>query len=164
MAATMHIMHGFIGFGKTTFSRKLSQEKSIIRFNNDEWMKKLYGNDPDGNQFDKYWNNINDIQMDIMLKFLQSGIDIIFDNGMWQKSERKAIVKLCIGIGVKYQFYNIECTKETAKERILHRNLIPGDHLFISEETFELKWKFFEPMNQIDENFILIKNIVSMTS
>jgi predicted kinase len=153
--ATLHIIHGFIGFGKTTFSKKLTEEKGIIRFNNDEWMVKLYGTNPDIDKIDEYWNNINDIQMDMIKKLLNSGNDVVFDNGMWRRCERDNIREFCKRIGAKYKFYKLECDKDTAKARTLRRNFEGSESIFVSEETFEDKWRFFEPMS-LDEDFISI--------
>ena len=44
--ATAHLIHGFLGAGKTTFARELEQNIPAIRFSHDEWMTRLYGDDP----------------------------------------------------------------------------------------------------------------------
>jgi predicted kinase len=44
--ATAHLIHGFLGVGKTTFARQLEQRIPAIRFSHDEWMARLYGDDP----------------------------------------------------------------------------------------------------------------------
>jgi predicted kinase len=43
---TVHMIHGYLGAGKTTFARRLEQELPAIRFTHDEWMARLYGIDP----------------------------------------------------------------------------------------------------------------------
>lgn len=35
---TVHMIHGFVGVGKTTFAKKLQQEVNAVRFSPDEWM------------------------------------------------------------------------------------------------------------------------------
>jgi predicted kinase len=44
--ATAHLIHGYLGAGKTTFARRLEEELPAIRFSHDEWMTNLYGDDP----------------------------------------------------------------------------------------------------------------------
>jgi predicted kinase len=44
--ATVHLIHGCLGAGKTTFAKKLAEEVNGVRFNPDEWMVRLYGEDP----------------------------------------------------------------------------------------------------------------------
>lgn len=41
--ATAHLIHGFLGVGKTTFARQLEERLPAIRFSHDEWMARRYG-------------------------------------------------------------------------------------------------------------------------
>ena len=43
---TVHMIHGYLGAGKTTLARRLEREAPAIRFTHDEWMARLYGIDP----------------------------------------------------------------------------------------------------------------------
>jgi shikimate kinase len=43
--ATVHIVFGQQGAGKTTYSRKLAEREQCTRFSIDEWMGELYGPD-----------------------------------------------------------------------------------------------------------------------
>jgi predicted kinase len=38
---TAHLIHGFLGVGKTTLARQLEQKIPAIRFSHDEWMTRL---------------------------------------------------------------------------------------------------------------------------
>jgi predicted kinase len=51
---TAHLIHGYVGAGKTTFARRLEQELPAIRFSHDEWMTRLYGDDPPVDQFPEF--------------------------------------------------------------------------------------------------------------
>ena len=42
----LHLIHGFVGAGKTTFAKKLEHFLPAVRFTHDEWMSKLYGENP----------------------------------------------------------------------------------------------------------------------
>jgi predicted kinase len=44
--ATAHLIRGFLGVGKTMLARRLEQDIPAIRFSHDEWMTRLYGDDP----------------------------------------------------------------------------------------------------------------------
>ena len=41
--ATIHLMTGFIGFGKTTLAKKMEKELSAVRLTHDEIMLERYG-------------------------------------------------------------------------------------------------------------------------
>jgi len=49
--ATAHLIDGFLGAGKTTFARQLERDLPGIRFTHDEWMARLYGDDPPVDRF-----------------------------------------------------------------------------------------------------------------
>jgi predicted kinase len=51
---TAHLIHGYLGAGKTTFAMGLESETGAVRFTHDEWMRKLYGEDPPFELFAEY--------------------------------------------------------------------------------------------------------------
>ena len=59
--ATIHLLHGFTGAGKSTFAKKLESEIRAIRFSPDEWMVKLYGNNPPEEKFAEYFQNVESL-------------------------------------------------------------------------------------------------------
>jgi len=158
--AKLYVTHGFIGFGKTTFARNFSIQNNAFYVNNDDWMLKLYGSNPNASKFDEYWDNINDIQMELIEKLLNYGVDVIFDNGMWQKSEREEIRQFAQTHDADCIFYKIECDIPTAKQRVSKRN--ESNAIFISQETFDEKFQYFQPMDST-ENFILIPQNFNIT-
>jgi len=151
--AKLYLTHGFIGFGKTTFARNFCLQNNAFYVNNDDWMFKLYGYNPDSSKFDEYWDNINNIQMDLIEMLLKSGVDVIFDNGMWQKSEREEIRQFAQTHDADCIFYKIECDIPTAKQRVSKRN--ESNAIFISQETFDEKFQYFQQMDST-EDFISI--------
>lgn len=44
--ATVYLICGFIGAGKTTFAKKLEEKTGAVRIVKDEWSISLIGNDP----------------------------------------------------------------------------------------------------------------------
>ena len=158
--AKLYLTHGFIGFGKTTFARNFCLQNNAFYVNNDDWMFKLYGYNPDSSKFDEYWDNINNIQMDLIEKLLNSGVDVIFDNGMWQKSEREEIRQFAKIHGADCIFYKIECDIPTAKQRVSKRN--EGNAIFVSEATFDEKFQYFQQMDST-EDFISIPQNFNIT-
>ena len=55
---TAHLIHGFLGAGKTTFARQLEQRIPAIRFSHDEWMARLYGVDPPVERFEELYQRV----------------------------------------------------------------------------------------------------------
>ena len=44
--ATVYVLCGFIGAGKTTFAKKLAEQTGAVRITKDEWLIQMVGNDP----------------------------------------------------------------------------------------------------------------------
>ena len=61
MMPTAHLLHGFVGGGKTTFARKLEREYRAVRFTHDEWMHKLYGPNPSEDQFAELYSRVGEL-------------------------------------------------------------------------------------------------------
>ena len=59
--ATAHLIHGFLGVGKTTLARRLEQDIPAIRFSHDEWMTRLYGDDPPVEHFAEFCRRVSKV-------------------------------------------------------------------------------------------------------
>lgn len=75
----VHMIHGFVGAGKTTFSKKLEQEVRAVRFTPDEWICDLYGNNPPAENFDERQNCIYYMIRKMAERVLAAGADVILD-------------------------------------------------------------------------------------
>jgi predicted kinase len=74
--ATAHLIHGFLGSGKTTFARRLESELPALRFTHDEWIARLYGDDPAINDFAIFFSRVS-AQIDrLWPRCLALGVDV----------------------------------------------------------------------------------------
>jgi len=156
---TAHLVCGFIGAGKTTFSKKLEKETGALRFTKDEWMIRIFGNNPKKiNQFEKYDNRMMNLSIDTAIECLKAGIDVIIDDAHWIKADRKLISEKVKKAGGTPQFYYIKCSWNTLKNRTLERSKNLGkDAFYIDEEMFNSYKKHFEEFGS-DEECIVINN------
>jgi predicted kinase len=156
--ATVYLIAGFIGSGKTTFSKKLENETGALRFTKDEWMIKVFGNNPKADNFSKFDNLLANLATDIALKCAAHGVDVIIDDGFWFKKQRDAIIKRISNIGANVKGYYLRCPKDILEQRVLERSKQISDNSFIIDRDMFNKYyeSFQEPST--DENFILIDN------
>ena len=154
-----HLICGFIGSGKTTFSKKLEKETGALRFTKDEWMIRIFGKNPQKiEDFDEYDENVKQLCLDAALDCLKAGNNIIFDDGLWVKSDRKLVAEKVKQSGGNPQFYYIKCSDETMKKRTLKRSNKPTNEAFyIDEAMFDSYKKYFEEFG-LDEECIVINN------
>jgi predicted kinase len=142
-----YIICGFIGAGKTTFARKLEKETGAIRITKDEWIIKIFGNKITSDKnFKSYDKKITELAKDIAFKILESGKDVIIDEGFWVKSQRDEIKNNIINVGAKPIFYYLECPIEKMKERVINRSNYPSiDSFEINKDLFDKYLKYWEP-------------------
>lgn len=155
---TAYIICGFIGAGKTTFAKKMEKETGAVRITKDEWMVKIFGNKiTSDSKFAEYDKNVTALAKDIAFKILESGKDVIIDEGFWPKSQRDDIKKQLSELGVRPILYYVECPFEKMRERTVARSENPTKDSFeISREMFDSYVKYWEPPTE-DEEFILAK-------
>jgi predicted kinase len=152
---TASIICGFIGSGKTTFAKKLELETGALRITKDEWMVKIFGNIADTPSFHGYDTKVTELSRTIALQMLRQGVDIILDEGFWQKSQRDEMRKSIEKTGANAVLYYVRCPLDLMRKRTLERNRNPGESSFeITGEMFDSYIKFWDPPH-IDENYIL---------
>jgi predicted kinase len=156
MAATIHLMHGFIGFGKTTVAKRLAQDLPAVRLTNDEFMKKLYGRNPTVELFKEYYDRIDGLIWDLTSQIIKAGANVIIDSGFWSKEARTTSFNRAKEITENVVFHKIECDMEIAKKRALRRTDSNNTGLYIDATAFEALRKGFEPMDNSEEYKITI--------
>ena len=144
-------MHGFIGSGKTTKAREIENSTKAIRLTPDEWMLKLYGENPPADKFGDYLNNIFEIMESIWFKIAKNDGNVILDYGFWTKESRNDIIAKMNEYKFCYQWIILDVEIDECKKRNLMRGLSKEKTLEISENTFELLANQFEPFDRISE-------------
>jgi len=153
--ATIHLMVGFIGFGKTTIAKDLEKSLSAIRFTHDEVMFARYGRNPDDFRT-KYKIVDNEIRSQAE-KIIKSGQDVILDYGFWSHQQREEFYRWAKGITDDVVFHLICCDLNTAKKRVLKRTATDKNALMIDEGIFDVLLTQYEPWSEKD-NYQVIKH------
>jgi predicted kinase/8-oxo-dGTP pyrophosphatase MutT (NUDIX family) len=155
--ATIHLIHGFIGFGKSTIAKQLAHELPAVVLNNDEFMVKLYGRNPSADVFRDYYNRIDDLIWTLAEKIIRAGTDVIIDYGFWRRDSRAAAYARAREITEDVVFHSILCDMDTARQSVLERSKRHPDELTIDENTFDLFRSQFTPIGT-DENYVVINH------
>lgn len=151
----IHLMHGFIGFGKTTIAKKLEKELHAICFTHDEIMLSRYGRNPDDFQtkykaVDKYIREQAELA-------LNNGNNVILDYGFWNKDVRKEYYLWAKKLTNDVIFHNVVCDLDTAKERTILRTKNNPTELFIDEDIFNTLLSQYEPITD-SEGYLIINH------
>jgi predicted kinase len=149
--ATAHLIHGFLGAGKTTFARRLESDLPAMRFSHDEWMTRLYGQDPAADEFPILVDRVSEQIGLLWPRCLELGVDVVLDFGFWSRKQRDETRATAFALGAGTRLYRLTCTEEEAWQRIEHRNRNLDGSLFVSRNTFAVLKGRFEPLADEEE-------------
>ena len=148
--ATAHLLFGYLGSGKTTCAKRLEVEHKAVRFTPDEWMARLFGDDPPAESFPENAAAILELLEPLWTRCLSLGLDVVLDYGFWRRKERDEVRAVVEGLGARACLYRLECPDDEARRRIDARNQEDGRSLFIAPATYDALRSRFEPLG-VDE-------------
>ena len=115
---TLYLTVGLPGTGKTTEARRIEVETGALRLTKDEWMKALYGlgNPPAASDV------IEGRLIEIGLRALELGVDVIIDYGLWGRDERSALRQAAADLGATVEMLYFEITPAAQRTRLDRRH------------------------------------------
>jgi predicted kinase len=148
---TAHLVHGFLGVGKTTFAKQLERRLPAIRFSHDEWMVRFYGTDPSADLFATYSRKVTDQISLLWPRCLELGVDVVIDAGLWSRTERDEARQRARACGADVMLYRVNCADHIARARLRARNASLDGDLLITDATYDLLKARFEPLDPEEE-------------
>src|SRR5215213_3132717 len=121
--ATVYLLCGFIGAGKTTFAKKLEKKTGAVRITKDEWSIRFIGNDPTIDGYAEWDTKIIGLSRDVAFQLADKDIDVIMDEGFWEKETRDEMRRRIDETGAKAVLYYLDTPIETIRERVIGRNI-----------------------------------------
>jgi len=141
----IYFICGFIGSGKTTYSKKLSESKSAFRFSIDEWMIPLYGEHMERNVFDDRLATLQNLFKDAALQMLNLDVPVIFDFGFWTRADREHFAQWATENTVEYEFHYLNVSFEECSKRALSRNSELENKAYeMTPAMLSMFWSWFE--------------------
>jgi len=157
---TLHMIHGYVGAGKTTFARQLAHARNAVLLSLDQWLIRLYGSD-------------TSVEPDRLLRVealigeccesvLRAGVDVVYDHGFWSRAKRDAARQLAERTDAVAELYWVTCPEGIALQRVLSRNeQLDGETFRIDAAAFESLKSQFEPL-AADELHHLVESTLSL--
>jgi predicted kinase len=133
------------------FARQLEQSISAIRFSHDEWMTRLYGDDPPVEHYAECYRRVCEQAEEVWPRCLELSLNVVLDFGFWARRERDAVRTRIAAIGAQARLYRLSCSEDEAWRRIEVRNTDLRGSLYIARNTFEILKKRFEPLEDDEE-------------
>ncbi|MBP3389665.1 MAG: ATP-binding protein [Clostridia bacterium] len=144
--ATLHLMVGLPGSGKTTFAKKLAKQENAVLFSPDDWQFKLFGNDINQPTHDENHTKIEELMWDVAKDILKTGTDVILDFGCWAKEERDAFRKKAHNVGAGFKIHFMNTPVEEIWARLEKRNNMAGQNgvFYVKKEELEVWSSMFQ--------------------
>ncbi|HEX6874191.1 MAG TPA: ATP-binding protein [Nocardioidaceae bacterium] len=114
---TLFLTVGLPGTGKTTEARRIEVEEEALRLTKDEWVKALYGlaNPPSASDV------IEGRLLEIGLRALELGINVVIDYGLWGRDERSALRQAATDRGAAVEMRYFELPAAEQRKRLDRR-------------------------------------------
>jgi len=143
---TVHMIHGYLGAGKTTFARQLETDLPAMRFTFDHWMTHLYGEDPPTAAMPDMKTRVLTLLEKTWADCVRHGIDTVLDLNFWSLEHRDRTRQMAQDLGATPVLYQMSVSDAEAWSRIEKRNHDLQGSFFISPNTFEVLKAQFEPL------------------
>lgn len=148
---TLHIVQGFLGAGKTTYSKTLADETAAVRLNADEYCEENFSESELAD-----WDRCFSASIDALwLKAeeeLKTGNSVVLDFGFWDRTSRDHARAQAERLDVPLVHVFVTAPDEVLKARIARRSgPVAEDNL----RKFEDLKRYFEPPHE-DEKAVVI--------
>jgi predicted kinase len=136
-AATLLLMVGLPGAGKTTRAKELAAAHRALRLTPDEWMIPLFGRpQPDGKR-----DVLEGLLISAALQALRLGTGVVLDFGLWGRDERSALRWLARSAGASCQVVYLPVAKDVQRARVAHRQATEPHQTFLMTEADLDRWR-----------------------
>ena len=135
--ATLFLMVGLPGAGKTTRANELAAAHRALRLTPDHWMIPLFGdNMAGGKRFVLEGRFIS-----VALQALRLGTSVVLDFGLWSRDERSALRWLARANGARCQVVYLPVEKDVQLARIARRQETAPHETFPMTEADVDQWR-----------------------
>ena len=153
VVATLHLMVGLPGSGKTTLARELEKKYSALRLTTDEWHIRLFGRDYYDDmdeaaiaKHDVRHDEVESIMWEVAARVLVLGVNVVLDFGCWVRSQRDEYRSKTHQLGADFRIHFTDASENVLLERIKIRNAALPEGAFHIPEAKLREWlRLFEP-------------------
>jgi len=139
--ATLFLMVGLPGAGKTTRASELAAAHQALRLTPDEWMIPLFGDSNADGKRDVLEGRL----ITVALQALRLGTNVVLDFGLWGRDERSALRWLATSAGASCQVVYLPVDKDVQRARIAYRQATAAHTTFpMTGADIDQWWEQFQ--------------------
>ena len=118
MSATLHVIFGPQGAGKTTYAVDLARRTPAVHFAMDDWMARLFAADmPRPLEFDWMMERVERCEAQIWstaAATMAAGTSVVLDFGLMRKADRARIAEIAAACELPTQFHFVTAPRPPA--------------------------------------------------
>jgi predicted kinase len=119
---TLYIIQGFLGSGKSTFSKALAGKEGAVRLNADEWCSENYAPEQLAANWDACFADAVDNLWKTAKDLLGQNQSVIFDMGFWDTQSRIHARQKALEMNARLVHYYIYAPDNILMERLSKRS------------------------------------------
>jgi predicted kinase len=150
MTATLNVIFGPSGAGKTTYANTFARREGAVAFILDEWMARLYGPDiPAQVEYPWLVERVGRCEAQIwstVAAVMAAGTSVILDLGLMRKADRDRIREIAEAVELPLQWHYVTAPQEARRARVAERTQVHGKSfaLQVTPDMFEFVEGVFE--------------------
>jgi predicted kinase/uncharacterized glyoxalase superfamily protein PhnB len=152
--ATLHLVVGPVGAGKSTFATRLAQDHRAVRLTLDDWMARLFRPDrPESDVVAWYVERaarcVDQIAA-VADAIAPTGVPVVLEIGLLRREERQRFYRSVEDRGHPLVLHVVDAPREVRRERVARRNVERGPtfSMVVPPEVFELASDLWEPPDE----------------
>ncbi len=143
--ATLFLICGLPGAGKTTLAKQLEHSQSALRLCPDEWITTILADANDSAELDRLRSPVEALQWEVAKRALVLGLNVVLENGFWSRAERASYRAQAEALGARVELHYLEVSRPELWARLAKRNTnLPPGTFVVSEEQLDLWLSWFE--------------------
>jgi predicted kinase len=143
--ATLFLICGLPGAGKTTLARELEAQRPALRLCPDEWIAQLLADPNDSAELDRLRTPVETVQWQIAKRALQLGVDVVLEYGFWAREERAFFRREAEALGAAVELRYLKISRDELWARLSRRNAsLPPGTFPVTLEQLDLWSSWFQ--------------------
>jgi len=150
MTATLNVIFGPSGAGKTTYANAFARREGAVAFILDEWMARLYGPDiPAQVEYPWLVERVGRCEAQIwstVAAVMATGTSVILDLGLMRKADRDRVREIVEAVELPVQWHYVTAPQEVRRARVAERTEVheAAFALQVTPDMFEFVEGVFE--------------------
>jgi len=150
MTATLNVIYGPSGAGKTTYANAFARREHAVPFILDEWMARLFGPDiPEPVDYNWLVERVGRCEAQVwstVAATIASGTSVILDLGLMRKADRERIRQIAEAVELPLQWHYVTAPQDVRRARVAERTQVHGANfaLQVTPDMFEFVEGVFE--------------------